>query len=263
MLNIVVPMAGAGSRFVNAGYTDPKPLIPVLGVPMIQLVIDNLRPRTEHRFIFICQKPHLDSFGLEPKLKAWAGPNTLVTTVPGVTEGAACTVLTVKDYIDNDSQLMIANCDQYVDIDINDYLADIERRDLDGLIMTLASTDPKWSYAAINEASNVTQVVEKKVISPHATVGIYNYRRGSDFVAAATTMISQNLRVNGEFYVAPAYDMMIQAGKKIGIYGIGAENDGMYGIGTPQDFETFLTLPAAHRAVAFVDSAVQKNSVAI
>ena len=251
MLNIVVPMAGAGSRFAKIGYNDPKPLIPVFGQPMIRVAIENLRPNLRHRFIFICQRAHLDAFGLEEKLKAWGGPNTIVAEVPGLSEGAACTVLTVKKYIDTGSPLMIANCDQYIDIDIDDYLADMRDRRLDGAIMTLASSDPKWSYAALDAQGHVTEVVEKKVISPHATVGIYNYRRGADFVAAAEAMIAANERVNNEFYVAPAYNQMIAAGAKLGIYDIGAEADGMYGLGTPEDLELFLTLPVARHSVDF------------
>jgi dTDP-glucose pyrophosphorylase len=251
MLNIVVPMAGAGSRFAKVGYKDPKPLIPVHGVPMIKLVIENLRPATPHRFIFICQKPHLEPFGLEAKLKAWGGTNTVITTVPGLTEGAACTVLTVKDIIDNDDALMIANCDQYIGSSIDDYLADMQRRNLDGLIMTLKSDHPKWSYAAIDGNGHATNVVEKKVISEHATVGIYNYRRGRDFVTAAEAMIAQNLRVNNEFYVAPVYNQLIAMGQKIGIYDIGTEMDGMYGIGTPEDLEAFLQLPISRHAAVF------------
>lgn len=245
MLNIVIPMAGAGSRFADAGYQDPKPLIPVHGVPMIRLVIENIRPLTPHRFIFICRKAHLDSFGLESKLIAWSGPDTVVTSVEQLTEGAACTVLTVEDYIDNNDQLMIANCDQYIDVSIDSYLRDLDVRGLDGLIMTLKSQDPKWSYASVDAACHVSEVVEKKVISEHATVGIYNFRSGSDFVRGAKQMIANNLRVNNEFYVAPVYNQLISEGLKYGIYGIGGENEGMYGLGIPSDLELFLKHPVS------------------
>jgi dTDP-glucose pyrophosphorylase len=256
MLNIVVPMAGAGSRFAKAGYKDPKPLIPILGEPMIRVAIENLRPGAPHRFIFICQRAHLDAFGLAEKLKCWGGPNTVVAEVPGLTEGAACTVLTVKHLIANGSPLMIANCDQYIDIDIDDYLGEMARRRLDGMIMTLRSQDAKWSYAALDGEMHVTHVVEKQVISRHATVGIYNFSHGMDFVAAAERMIARDERVNNEFYVAPAYNPMIAAGMKIGVYDIGAEADGMYGLGTPEDLELFLTLPVARRSVFFASQAL-------
>lgn len=248
MLNIVIPMAGLGSRFSNAGYTDPKPLIPVHGVPMIQLVIENLRPTRPHRFIFICQRAHLEAYGLQPKLEAWA-PGCIVRGLDGVTEGAACTVLTVRDLIDNADPLMIANCDQYVDVTMDDYLADMDTRGLDGLIMTMGADSPKWSYVGLDADGLVTRVVEKQVISDEATVGIYNYIRGSDFVGAADAMIGADKRVNNEFYVAPAYDEIIDGGARIGFYNIGSEAAGMYGLGTPPDLELFLTLDVSHRAV--------------
>ena len=122
MLNIVIPMAGHGSRFSKAGYVDPKPLIPVLGKPMIELVIDNLKPSCEHRFIFICQTEHLHNYPLRSLLEAKA-QGCHIIEVSAVTEGAACTVLLAKHYIDNADQLMIANCDQYINVNINQYLA--------------------------------------------------------------------------------------------------------------------------------------------
>lgn len=247
MLNIVVPMAGAGSRFASAGYTDPKPLIPINGVPMIKLVINNLRPSCAHRFVFICQRQHVESYELASKLASWA-PGCAVIALDGLTEGAACTVLSSRDLIDNSDPLMIANSDQYIDVDINEYLATLPARHLDGLIMTMTASDPKWSFVGMSDDGLVTTVVEKEVISSEATVGIYNFSRGSDFVAAADDMIARNLRVNNEFYVAPTYNQMIEAGKAIGTYNIGAEAAGMYGLGIPADLDLFLSLPVSRKA---------------
>ena len=247
MLNIIIPLAGAGSRFAKNGYKDPKPLIPIHGVPMIKLVIDNLRPRIAHRFIFICQNSHLNSYNLRQKFESWA-PGSIILGIDGVTDGAACTVLKAKQYIDNDDAVMIANSDQYVDVDINTYLIDIANRKLDGLIMTMDANDPKWSYVALNEGGIVTEVVEKKVISKEATVGIYNFIRGRDFVTSAEAMIAADERVNGEFYVAPVYNRYIQSGRKIGVYNIGKDRGGMYGLGIPEDLEDFLHLPISYRA---------------
>lgn len=246
MLNIVIPMAGAGSRFAKVGYKEPKPLIPLHGIPMIQLVIENLRPSIPHRFIFICRTEHLLQFDLEQKLRAWAGHNTIVMDVDQLTEGAACTVLLAKHVIDNNDPLMIANCDQYIDASIDDYLSDMDRRGLDGLIMTLVANDPKWSYVALDESGYVTECIEKKVISQHATVGIYNYRKGCDFVNGVEAMIKKDLRVNNEFYVAPVYNQLIAEGGKIGTYNIGTEGNGMYGLGIPFDLDYFLASPISN-----------------
>lgn len=245
MLNIVIPMAGAGSRFVKEGYKEPKPLIPINGIPMIKVVINNLRPqKVAHRFIFICQQAHIESYGLVQKFQSWA-PGCEIVALNGITDGAACTVLAARKFIDNEDSLMIANSDQYVDTNIDDYLLEISKRQLDGLIMTMKANDPKWSFVSLSDEGLVEQVVEKKVISDEATVGIYNFKAGKDFVRAADQMIISNLKVNNEFYVAPTYNQLIEQGMKVGIFNIGLESAGMYGLGTPSDLNIFLNLPVS------------------
>lgn len=250
MLNIVIPMAGRGSRFANAGYELPKPLIPISGHPMIRLVLNNLRPLQAHRFIFLCLKEHIEKYQVDSMLLDWE-PGSRIVVVDDVTEGAACTVLLAKDLINTSESLMIANSDQWVDIDIDSYLASMETENLDGLIMTMCADDPKWSFVRLNEKKQVTEVVEKQVISNEATVGIYNFKRGDEFVSAAETMIAKGLKVNGEFYVAPVYNELISQGKRIGFYNIGSVGNGMYGLGTPDDLNAFMQTPAAHKAVDF------------
>lgn len=244
MLNIVIPMAGRGSRFAKAGYLLPKPLIEIHGRPMIEYVVHNIRPQQECRFIFICLEEHLKMYDLAARLEGIA-PGCAVVPVCQVTEGAACTVLLAQDYIDNEDPLMIANSDQYVDIDINAYLQAMD--EYDGLIMTMTADDPKWSFIRCDENHLVTLLREKEVISNEATVGIYNYRRGADFVFYARRMIEKEVRVNGEFYVAPVYNEMIEDGKRLTYYNIGSEDHGMYGLGIPEDLEKFLKNPLSKR----------------
>jgi len=251
MLNIVIPMAGAGSRFAKAGYSDPKPLIPIHGVPMIKAVIDNLRPAEPHRFIYICQRAHVAAYGLAEKLTAWT-PGCALVQLDGITEGAACTVLTVKDMINSEDALMITNSDQYIDVPIDAYLRKMSENNLDGLIMTMTAHDPKWSFVGLNASDLVTEVVEKEVISDEATVGIYNFQHGRDFVQAAEMMIAKNLRVNGEFYVAPTYNQLIAQGRRIGIYNIGNDGAGMYGLGTPADLERFLDIELSRKVAGLI-----------
>jgi NDP-sugar pyrophosphorylase family protein len=240
-------MAGAGSRFAKAGYRDPKPLITIRGVPMINVVINNLRPKVDHRFIFICQQSHIEEYGLKEKLSSWATKCEIIG-LSGITEGAACTVLAARNFIDNQDPLMIANSDQYVDVDINNYLRTLNDKQLDGLIMTMKANDPKWSFVGLNREGHVDRVIEKEVISDEATVGIYNFKRGCDFVGAADAMIATNLRVNNEFYVAPTYNQLIASGRKIGIHNVGTEGDGMYGLGIPSDLKYFLNHPVHIKA---------------
>lgn len=239
-------MAGAGSRFANAGYKDPKPLIQVHQTPMIKGIINNLRPSRQHRFIFICQAEHVKKYLLNDRLKEWASGSVIIE-IDGITEGAACTVLQAKSFIDNDDELMIANSDQYVDYDIDTYLEKISKQNLDGLIMTMTADDPKWSFVDFAKDGFISRVVEKEVISDEATVGIYNFTRGSDFVKAAELMIESNERVNGEFYVAPVYNQLIMKGKRIGHENIGSEHAGMYGLGIPGDLDKFLQLPLSKK----------------
>lgn len=249
MLNIIVPMAGAGSRFAQAGYKNPKPLIDVHGVPMIKLVIDNLTPRCQHKFIFICQADHVAAYGLKSMLQAWA-PGCAIVELNGVTDGAACTIHAARHLINHDQPVMIANSDQYVDIDINTYLECMESTPADGLIMTMTASDPKWSFVGFNSAGQIDRVVEKEAISNEATVGIYNFRTGSQLIAALEAMFEKNARVNGEFYVAPAYNEVIADNASVMHYNIGAEGNGMYGLGIPADLEFFLSLPISKKATA-------------
>ena len=171
MLNIVVPMAGRGSRFFDAGYEMPKPLIDINGHPMIEYVVKNITPNQDHRFIFICQEEHIQKYHLDITLNAIA-PSCTIIPITYITEGAACTVLLAEQYINVEAPLMIANSDQYVDVDINDYVDSI--RENDGLIMTMPANHPKWSYIQFDNQGYVTLVREKEVISNEATVGIYN-----------------------------------------------------------------------------------------
>ncbi|MCE9608434.1 MAG: glycosyltransferase family 2 protein [Planctomycetia bacterium] len=246
MLEIVMPMAGRGKRFADAGFVDPKPLIPIHGRPMTEVVIDNLRPSKPHRFIFLILREHAEQFGFDEHLLRWA-PGCEIRYVEQVTEGAACTVLLARDLIDSDRPLMIANCDQWVDIEIDDYLAALDVSASDGLIMTMWADDPKWSFVRFGETGKVVEVVEKQVVSNEATVGIYNFRRGRDFVRAADAMIAKNFRVNNEFYVAPAYNELIAEGQNIVVYNVGREYDGMYGLGIPKDLEWFCNSPVSNK----------------
>lgn len=143
---------------------------------------------------------------------------------------------------------MIANSDQYVDVDIDAYLEEMNLQQLDGLIMTMTADDPKWSFVGLDAARLVTNVVEKQVISNEATVGIYNFRRGGDFLRAADSMIEKKLLVNNEYYVAPVYNELIAEGARIGISNVGSEAAGMYGLGIPKDLELFLSLPVCGAA---------------
>jgi NDP-sugar pyrophosphorylase family protein len=247
-------MAGRGSRFADVGYDLPKPLLPLHGAPMIEVVVRNLMPSQPARFVFICRQEHLDHYGFGPALRQ-AAPGCVVVPIESVTEGAACTVMLAEPAVDPGDTLIIANSDQWVDHDIDAHLELLRRDRLDGLIMTMSADDPKWSFVELDSVARVTNVVEKEVVSHEATVGIYTFARASDYFSAARAMIAADKRVNGEFYVAPTYNELIGKGAVIGIDNVGAEGAGMYGLGTPADYEAFLRLPVSHRAAGLPSQA--------
>lgn len=234
-LNVLIPMAGAGSRFEQAGYTFPKPLIDVHGKPMIQLVVDNLNFNSPHTFIV--QKSHNKKFNLNSLLPLINKDNpTNIVEVDGITEGAACTTLLAKSIINNDNPLIIANSDQYINWSCGEFMYKMQEHDVDAGIVTFKATHPKWSFVKINEYGYVTEVAEKNPISDIATVGIYYWKRGSDYIKYAEQMISKNKRYNNEFYVCPVFNEAIKDEKKIKIYNV----DQMWGLGTPEDLESFM-----------------------
>ena len=232
-LNVLVPMAGAGSRFAQQGYTFPKPLIEVNGKPMIQVVVENLN--IEAHYIFIVQQEHYEKYNLKYLLNLIA-PGCDIVQVNGVTEGAACSTLLAKEYINNDNPLVMANSDQYVEWNSNECMYAFTADEIDGGILTFEATHPKWSYAKLGTDGFVSEVAEKKVISNEATVGIYYWKKGSDYVKYAEDMIAKDIRVNNEFYVCPVFNQAIEDGKKIKVKRINK----MWGIGTPEDLNHFL-----------------------
>ncbi len=236
MINILIPMAGAGSRFAKAGYEKPKPFIDIFGMPMIKHVVDNIG--IDGRYIFIVQKQHLKQYPYMKKQLTTLKSDVQIVAIDELTEGAACTCLLAKKLINNDDSLLICNSDQWVDWDPNHFIKFVKNKKADGAIPYFLSDSPKHSYSKIDfEKGIVTEVAEKQVISNFATVGIYYWAKGSQFVECAEAMISNNIRFNGEFYICPVYNTLIKSGKVMPypVYE-------MRGMGTPEELEKFKTL---------------------
>ena len=233
-MKIVVPMAGAGSRFEKAGYTFPKPLIEVQGQPMIAKVVENLN--LQGQYIFLVQKAHYEKYDLKGLLNMIA-PGCEIVQIDGLTEGAACTVLKAKQFIDNNEPLIIANSDQWIKWNSFETISSFNHKDSDGGILTFKSVHPKHSFAKVDGNGWVSEVAEKNPISNDATVGIYHWKKGSDFVKYAEQMIARNIRTNNEFYVCPVFNEAIKDGKKIKASLV----DQMWGMGTPEELNNFLT----------------------
>ena len=233
-LNVLVPMAGAGSRFESAGYTFPKPLIDVNGKPMIQVVVEKLN--LDANYIFVVQKKHREKYNLDSLLNL-ISPNCKIVETDGITEGAACTSLLAKEYINNENPLFFANSDQFVEWDSNEFMYKMQETQVDGGIVTFTATHPKWSFAKVNENTGlVEEVAEKNPISDIATVGYYYWKHGSDFVKYAEEMIDKDIRVNNEFYVCPVFNQAINDEKEIRTFNV----KGMWGLGTPEDLKYYL-----------------------
>jgi dTDP-glucose pyrophosphorylase len=232
-MNVLIPMAGAGSRFQQAGYTFPKPLIEVVNKPMIQVVVDNLN--IDATFIYVVQKEHREKYNLDTLLNLIT-PNCKIVEVDGLTEGAACTTLLAKEYINSDAPLVMANSDQFLEWDSNEFMYKMIEQEVDGGIVTFHATHPKWSFAKVNEYGYVTEVAEKNPISDIATVGVYYWAKGSDYVKYAEQMIEKNIRTNNEFYTCPVFNEAIGDGKKIKTFNI----EKMWGLGTPEDLKYYL-----------------------
>jgi HAD superfamily hydrolase (TIGR01509 family) len=232
-MNILIPLAGAGTRFEKAGYTFPKPLVEVNGKPMIQLVIENLNIDARH--IFIVRKEHCDKYNLKSLLKLLS-PNCEVIELDDITDGAACTALLAKKLINNGEPLLLANSDQFIEWDSNQTMYSMIADGIDGGILTFTSTHPKWSFVRTDEDGYVVEVAEKNPISNIATVGVYFWTKGSDFVNYAEQMIKKNIRTNNEFYVCPVYNEAVQDGKRVKCFPVKK----MWGLGTPEDLTYFL-----------------------
>lgn len=234
-MQVVIPMAGAGSRFLNEGYKNSKPLIDVNGLPMIVRVIDNL-PRSND-YIFIIRKDIPDIQRLKNLLKS-IKPNSQIIEIDKLTGGAAETCLLAEELINTNDSLLIANCDQIQNWDIDHFMKIVSEvnSDIDGIIITFKSTANNNSYVALNEQQFVTYCAEKVVISDNATTGVYFWKNGSNFIRCAKQMILKNIKVNNEFYVCPVYNEIIQEGGKVIIYPIKEH----WPIGTPEDLERYI-----------------------
>lgn len=238
-VRVIIPAAGEGSRFQKAGYEKPKPFINVLGRRMLDHVIENVAPLNAEVHLLL-RKDHIDNE--IDAVSALRSHGHAIHQVDRLTEGTACTLLLARTVFDDDKALLVANSDQYVDFSVDAFVRDCIDRDLDGSILVFRDEErnPKWSFARLDESGLVREVAEKKPISDLATVGIYLFRRGSDFVGAAIDMIARNDRVNNEFYTCPVYNYMISLGLRIGVYEVPAS--AMHGLGTPEDLEAFITL---------------------
>lgn len=236
-MKILIPMAGEGSRFSKAGYTFPKPLIDVGGKPMIQRVVENLN--FDSHYIFLVRKEHLDKYsGIESTLSLATNKKYSIVEVDSLTEGAASTTLLAKNLIDCDEDLLIANADQLIEFSNDNFSLMKNRINAEGIVLVFNSSHPKWSFVRVESEGYISEVKEKEPISKVATCGVYWYSKGKNYVKYAEQMITKNIRVKNEFYIAPVYnELLLEYPKSLFPFYV----QKMWGLGTPEDLNTFLS----------------------
>lgn len=229
--NVVIPMAGEGKRFAEAGYDRIKPLIEINGLPMIAHVVDGITLDAD--YTFIVQKKHREQYDLDDTLRGIIPDCTIIDTGGGVLEGAVMTLLCAEEIINNDRPLVVVNSDNVIHFDWEDEIEYIiDEPVLWGLIGVFNPPGDRWSFVERDSLGLVTRVAEKERISDTATAGVYMWTRGDRFVESAREMIAANDRVNGEFYLAPTYNYLIRKGGIFDVFPVD-----MIDLGTPEALE--------------------------
>jgi NDP-sugar pyrophosphorylase family protein len=238
-LNLVIPAAGLGSRFRAIGVDTPKPLIPVLDIPMIGWVIANFQLTPQDEIWIITRKE--DQIPEEMKTIISKIKNVIhFIELDEVTDGAATTLQFALDLIPAEEAVLSANSDQFVSSDISEFIEMVRSGSSEGQILTMNANDSKWSYVERDADGEVINVVEKVAVSDEATVGIYGWKSAKLAKNAINAMKEDELKVNGEFYVAPSYTYLLKQGGKISTFCVGDVEADVHGLGTPEDLALFL-----------------------
>lgn len=238
-MNVLVLMSGSSSSFKEAGYTYPKNLAEVAGQPMVQHVMESLRPLGSVGARFICavqrdenRKHHTG------KVLELMDPETMVLEIAEETSGAACSALLAVDHINNDQPLVITNGDQILqDVDLAAIVRGFIDKQWDAGVVAFEDIHPRWSFVKCGADGLVIETAEKRPISKFATAGFYFFARGRDFVSAAMEMIKKDAQVNGLFYICPALNEMILGQARIGIHLI--ERSSYRSLANPADVQAY------------------------
>lgn len=235
-INIVIPMAGAGSRFKVAGYKAPKPFILINKQMMIEHVLDSFSNIDANLYLVI-QEKFLEEQTKELQLLKTKYNLTFIT-VPKLTKGAACTCLAAHRILNNDESVLFADSDNIFNTNIVfEFLQDSFLRNLDASLITFKSKLPCYSYAKTNQQGYLIETKEKEVISNNAIAGVYYYKKGVDFLTSAIDLIIAQDLQKGEFYMSNTYNYFTKYSNRIGIFNI-LENE-FNCVGTPEQLANF------------------------
>ncbi len=238
-LNLVIPAAGLGSRFRAVGINTPKPLIPVLDFPMIGWVIANFSLNDDDDIWMITRKEDQIPEQMENTISKITNRIHFIE-IDELTDGAATTLEFALHQIPDNEAVLSANSDQFISTDISEFIESVRNGNSEGQILTMFATDSKWSYIQRDSNQDVTNVVEKVVVSDEATVGVYGWKSAMIAKNSIAAMKKDELRVNGEFYVAPSYTYLLKQGGKISTHSAGEVETDVHGLGTPEDLKLFL-----------------------
>ena len=254
MIQLVVPLAGKGSRFLESRFSQPKPLIPIHGWPMIQHVLTNLVSQQVSKVVLVSRREFALDTIIASTIPGFAATTFSVINLDDYTEGPAETAILAMPLLDPDQPLVIANSDQYINTDLTDFYSAVASPKYSGVVMTMEDIDPKWSYVELDPGGLVTRVVEKQVVSSFATTGIYGFRSASLFAKAYDRMLTSNDRTNGEFYVGPSYNFLDAKGPPVLNFGVGPLGGVMFGLGIPEDLEQFLSSEVSLKSAQLVEA---------
>ena len=230
--NILVPMAGLGSRFIKEGFKVPKQIINIKDKHLIDISLDCLNYK-DCNLIFVLRDEHVYNHHMDELLMKKFGDDISIVVLDQLKDGSVCSCLFAESLIDNDSPLVIHTLDIEFRPVFDPHVMEI--LDADGLILTFKSNSTNYSYAQLDKDGNVIKTAEKKAISPNACVGIYGFKKGSDFCKYAREMIERDLRTKNEFYISPLYNVLIEDGKKI----VTEDVDKMHIFGTPDEYHFY------------------------
>ena len=233
-MNLIIPMAGRGSRFANCGITLPKPLIPIKGKPMVFWALQSLRGFSFSQIIFLVLSDHEKKFKVSEELKKYVKSPFKIILINEVTEGQLSTTLAAKRYIDTDEDVLITSSDTFVKSDLAE---DIRNKfsDTMGIISVANVPGDSWSFARTDENGRVVEVSEKIRISEFASTGLYYFSNGHQFVQVAEMIISNCEKTQKEYYVSSVYKKYIESECRIDV----SLADEMWDMGTPNSLKIF------------------------
>ena len=235
MINVVIPMAGAGSRFSVAGYDKPKPFIEFDNKMMIEHVLASFG-LMEVNFILVLQEKFLTE-QKEQLEKLKNNYKLEFVTVPKLTMGAAITALAAHKKINPNYDIVFADSDNIFDKnDIFDFIQNVRKNDLDGALLTINSDRPCYSYANVDEDGFLIETREKEVISNHAITGVYYFKNLEQFKDSTIDLIVESDLSKGEFYMSNVYNHLRKVTNKIGVFDIKHFDC----VGTPEQLKEYI-----------------------